>query len=488
MYTDLITIYIGTTRCRIKMSLKHPLMHPLREMLRRKLSEYAYDPRKKTYELLYRFYFYRRARGEMIVPINALRLVTDELDAFGANYEIKNEPLVEGRKTKTKLNKDFKPRDDQKDIINYMVDDNPQRSLVGLQTGKGKTVVSIAASIMRGSCCMVVVSGLVDQWVRQYRAFSNVGERIVVVQGIKSLIDLIEAEEKPDIIVFSLETLRLYVQRAPNYEDLPTYEQFIKYFGVETKIFDEVHRAHHAFTIIDLHSNIKKNIYLTATYNQSHYQARRIFNIIYPPEEIRGLENRDRYIRVWSYGYRIYVPEKVYLKLRGYSHTRYEAYFYKHPIKLNHLFTTVLVPVINAHYINRCKPGQRCLIYFATIDMIMAAYQFLKKEYPNKKVGVYIGESKEGSYNDYEIVLSNHKKAGTGLDMKELYLVINTVSFATPMLTEQSLGRLRKLPSGDTPEYIDLVNLTCGPHLQHRAHRRMIQERLALEYRETYLP
>ena len=485
---SLITIYIGSTRCRVCIPIKHPLMLPIREVLRRRLSEYAYNPRTHQYELLYRFYRYNKRRNELLIPINALFMITDELDMLGGNYTIKNESIVEGRAIETKLNESFKPRDDQKDIIEYMKNDDPVRSLVGLQTGKGKTVVSIAASIMRGKCCMVVVSGLVDQWVKQYRAFSNVGERIVVVQGIKSLIDLIESDYKPDVIVFSLETLRLYVLRAPNYEDLPPYEKFIEYFGIDTKIFDEVHRAHNAFTIIDLHSNIKKNIYLTATYNQTSAQARRIFNIIYPPEQIRGLENRDRYIRVWSYGYRIHVPERVYHKLRGYSHIKYEAYFYKRPTKLNHFFTTVLSPVINAHFINRCKPGQRCLIYFSTIDMIMAAYQYLKKEYPQKKVGVYIGESKEGSYNDYEIVVSNHKKAGTGLDMKELYLVINTVSFSTPMLTEQSLGRLRKLPNGETPEYIDLVNVSCSAQLMHRAERRRILEALALEYRETILP
>jgi hypothetical protein len=47
-----------------------------------------------------------------------------------------------------------------------------------------------------------------------------------------------EMEDKPDVIIFSLETLRRYVSKEENYKDVVPYEKLIKYFGIDTKVVD----------------------------------------------------------------------------------------------------------------------------------------------------------------------------------------------------------------------------------------------------------
>jgi superfamily II DNA or RNA helicase len=454
------------------------------------LSDYDWNKRLHIYELMNRYYTYVKSKQEFLIPAAYTDDIIREITALNAPMNVSDETLVKGRKIKLKMQKWFQPKPNQVEAIDYLVKDNPPYNKgLSLMTGGGKTVVAIAAIVKRGMAAMVITSGLTEQWYQSFIKFTNAKQTsVVVVQGVQSLMKLMESDIKPDVIIFSLETLRRYVAREENYRDLPPYSKFISYFGIDTKIVDECHLNFKTNTHIDLRSNIKNNVYLTATFTSSNHQTRKIFNKIYPVDMRFGASVRDRYIDIWSYSYRFFVPDKCYAKLRGYSHVGYEKYFYKRPTKAEWFFQSVLVPVINDHYDNRCKEGARCLIFFATLDMIDLAYKFLKEAYPNRKVGIYVGESDPMECEKLEIIVSNAKKAGTGKDISELYTVVNTISYASPTLTEQMLGRLRKLPDGSTPHYIEVVNLMCQPHIHHKYARQMIHKRLAREYHELYLP
>ena len=485
--SNLIKIVKGSTRIQVIIDRYSAYLPILRDMLKRKLTDYVQDPRTKQWEVGYRYFRYDRVTSTILLPVSSLALVTDELDSLSAQYIIEDEVLVKGRDIHTKMVSTFKPREAQLPVIDVMTD---SRYRVGISTatGSGKTISTLASIVKNGKCAMVIVSGLTDQWVRQALNFTNVGERVVLVQGIQSLMRLMEQDAKPDIIVFSLETLRRYVNREENYQDLPPYEKFIEYFGVDMKIVDECHMNFHAITIIDLYSNIRKNIYLTATFTSSNPQTRRIFNMVYPESMIYGANIRKRYIRIWSYTYRMFVPEKAFMRQRGYSHIALEKYLYKRPHKLNHFFETVLYPIVNSHYESKCEPGQKCLVYFETINMVMAARQWFEKTYPNRKVGVYIGGSEDEAYNKYEIICTTPGKAGVGTDIKNLYVLINTISFKSVTLAEQMPGRLRELPDGTTPEFIELVNSCVGPQMMHRVERRPVHLKIAYEYKQAELP
>lgn len=489
MYENIINIIKGSTRTRIQIGLEHQHMLYLRDVFKTILSDYEWNKRLHTFELMNRYYAYSKAKSEFMIPAAYTDEVVDHIKSLDTPMTISDEKIIEGREIKIKMKDWFQPKPEQVEAIKYLASENPPYNKgLSLMTGGGKTVVTIAAIVQRAKAAMVITSGLTEQWRQSFIKFTNVGKRVVVVQGIQSLMNLIEADDKPDIIIFSLETLRRYILREENYKDLPPYSQFIEYFGIDTKVVDECHLNFKTNTYVDLHSNIRNNVYLTATFTSSNYQTRKIFNRIYPTDMRYGASVRDRYIDIWSYGYQFAVPEKCYAKSRGYNHNGYEKYFYKRPMKAQWLFESILVPAINDHYDNRCKKGARCLIFFSTLEMIKLAYEFLKAQYPNRKVGVYIGGSAEKAYSKYEIIISNPKKAGTGKDIPELYTVVNTISYASPTLTEQMLGRLRKLPDGTTPHYIELVNLICPPHVHHKTARQAIHKRLAHDYHELSLP
>ena len=489
MYENIINVIRGSTRTRIQIGMDHPHFQYLRDIFKSILADYEWNKRLHKFELMNRYYVYIKPLNEFLIPAAYTDDVINEITALQVPLTISDETLVKGRSIKIKMKDWFQPKPSQVEAIEYLARENPPYNKgLSLMTGGGKTVVAIASIVKRGKAAIVITSGLTEQWYQSFLKFTNVGKRIVVIQGISSLMKLMESDDKPDIIIFSLETLRRYVAREENYKDLPSYSKFIEYFGIDTKVVDECHLNFKTNTCIDLRSRIRNNIYLTATFTSSNHQTRKIFNKIYPVSMRYGADVRDKYIDVWSYSYRYFVPDKCYAKLRGYSHTGYEKYFYKRPTKAEWFFQSVLVPVINDHYDNRCKKGARCLIFFSTLEMIKLAYKFLKTHYPHRKVGVYIGESNDTEYSKLEIIISNAKKAGTGKDIPELYTVINTISYKSETLTEQMLGRLRKLPDGTTPHYIEVVNLMCQPHVHHKAARQMIHKRLAHDYHELYLP
>ena len=485
---DGITLIRGSTRTKILISLDHPYNMYLRQLFKEILSDYEWDKRTHSLKLMNRYYYYSKVAGGFIIPAAYTEQVIEHLNGLNTVFTVKDEELVTGRTIHLKMKKGFEPRPNQISAINYLSEDTPYNKGLSLMTGGGKTVVTIAAIIKRKKAAMIVTSGLTEQWYQEVMKFTTATDEVVIIQGVHSLLKLMEEEKKPSIIIFSLETLRRYVNREENYKDIPSYAKFIKYFGIDTKVVDECHLNFKTNTFIDLHSNIRNNIYLTATFTSTNKQTRKIFDRIYPTDIRYGASVRDKYIDIYSYNYQYYVPPRCYTKLRGYSHAGYEKYFVKRITKLQWFFESVLVPVINSHYENRCAKGQRLLIFFSRIDMIMEAKRFLTQAYRDRKVGVYIGESEKMAYNDYEIIISNYKKAGTGTDIKQLYVVINTISFGSPTLTEQMLGRLRKLPDDTTPRYIELVNLYVTQHINHRKSRQEIQKRLARNYYETDLP
>lgn len=483
-----INLIKGSTRTRLQISQDHPYFQYFRNLFREILSDYEWDKRFHKYVLMNRYYYYGKVAGAFYIPAAYTQDVIDHLNGLNTVYETRDEPLVKGRTIHLKMKKNFSPRPEQVAAIDYLAGETPYNKGLSLMTGGGKTVVTIAAIVKRKKAAMIVTSGLTDQWYKAFKDFTTAKDDVVIIQGIHSLMKLIEEDRKPSIIIFSLETLRRYVGREENYKDLPPYEKFIEYFGIDTKVVDECHLNFKTNTFIDLHSNIRNSVYLTATFTSSNAQTRKIFNKIYPVDIRYGASKRDKYIDIYSYSYQHYVPPKCYTKMRGYSHVGYEKYFFKRPNKMSWFFNSILFPIINSHYENRCAKGQRLLIFFSTINMIMAAKDFLTRYYPNRKVGVYIGDSKKMAYNDYEIIISNYKKAGTGTDIKQLYVVINTISFGSPTLTEQMLGRLRRLPDGTTPRYIELVNTYITQQVHHRRSRQEIQKRLSQNYYETNLP
>jgi superfamily II DNA or RNA helicase len=355
-------------------------------------------------------------------------------------------------------------------------------------SNSGKTYSATKALIRLGKVGMIVVSGLVEQWQESLCAQTDGKDKIWIIKGIKSLTDLFKSDIMPEIFICSLETLRQYIAHKENYAELPPYKEFIKYYGIGTKIIDEAHLNFHAGTLIDLAFNVQRNIYLTATFETGDKSLRRIFDTVYPLSMRYGAGDYDKYVNVTFYGFTGSVPEKRVVSQRGYSHSKYEQHMISKPILFHDWAERVLLPIMRIHYINKEYTDLKCLVFCATIEMVQAVVTRLKDEFPNKNVMSYVADDEECVLVDGDIIVSTHKSAGTGTDIAKLAVVVNTVSFKAPTTSKQVLGRIRKLKCANTvPEYIDMVDLNLRSQMRHWKERSHILRSCALKYQELKL-
>lgn len=349
----------------------------------------------------------------------------------------------------------------------------------------GKTYCATKAAVNIGGAFMVVVSGLCEQWVDSIAEQTTAKEDIWVIKGFKSLATLFNSDIKPPIFVCSLETLRAYIQGKDNYEDLPTYQEFLERYGITTKIVDEAHLNLHATAMIDMAGNVPHNIYLTATFGTPNQALKQIFKTFFPNQMLYGTDEYRRYVDVFFYGFNGCVPEPVCMKGRGYSHSCYEQHMLKHvKIKL-HWYEHVIIPIINQHYINTPHRGKmKMLIFCRTVDMVLDVVDRCKVEWSDLDVRAYTSDDPDINLVEADIIVSTHKSAGTGSDIANLYCVLNTHSFKADTTAKQLIGRLRVLKCGTTPVYIDLMDLNLKSHIRHWAERSIILKGCGLHYKE----
>ena len=80
---NVIRIIKGSTRIQVKIDRYSGFLLLLRDMLKRKLTDYTQDPRSKQWLVSYRYFTYDRLSSTLSLPVNAMDLVTQELDGVG---------------------------------------------------------------------------------------------------------------------------------------------------------------------------------------------------------------------------------------------------------------------------------------------------------------------------------------------------------------------------------------------------------------------
>lgn len=133
--------------------------------------------------------------------------------------QVTEEPLYEAKDIVTTVNPKFEEREYQTNIRNFLtieeIDDNRSR-LVALQTGMGKTFVSMAAaSALNKRIMIVVLPKYVQKWISDTKEILQLeSKEILSIQGGKDLKSLLWLSTEQDIgvkvIIVSLTTIQNY--------------------------------------------------------------------------------------------------------------------------------------------------------------------------------------------------------------------------------------------------------------------------------------
>lgn len=447
----------------------------IRLFIKQKLADFVYDYRWKRWIRANTYIAFDEKKKLLRMPINFLQDFISFIDGCDfPPYEIKKISDYRPREVTFMMREDFNLRPDQEKAVEFLINDSMDRKGLSLETGGGKTCTAITAMERYSVCTIIIVSRLVQQWMDEIDHFTMNRDDIYMIKGIASLKRILKSDYQPNVFVCSLETIRSYVRNKGEYKKIISYEKFLKHYGVGLKIMDEVHLNFATCTDIDLHSNVKNNIYLTATFDQTKRGTKKIFQKIYP-FDILYLDGSSKYINIYVYGYASGVPPKRCQTVRGYSHSRFEAGIFTRITKLKRFVHEYLSTVIRNHYITRRDPEEKCLIFFNTLQMIFAVKELLEIDFPDETILTYTAEDpKENLEGSSKIILSTHKSCGVGTDIRNLRTCIDTISLASAVMTRQVVGRLRKLPNGNTPEFISMYDPSIPSHCRHLEERRHV--------------
>lgn len=486
---DKVTLEIGTTNIHINykildVSMQFYVKRVLDDFCRKRLTSFEYIKRLNRFVQDKQFFVHDNDNGEYIIPISYLLQLEDYFAINNILFDKKNIELYTPRQLSFSMSDTYSDRENQLPAIKHLSETPKSLSGLELQTGGGKTVVTIRSCVNMNMTTMIVVDGLVTQWYAEFKKHTKVDKNIYVIQEFKSIKTLLDSDLRPEIFICSLSTIRSYIKAEGNYADILPYKEFVKKYGIGIKVSDEAHLCFHATCMIDLAANIPHNIYLTATFENANTSVRRIFKTYFPDHFRFGGEDYEKYTNSFFYAYRGTVPEKRCSTPRGYNHSKYEEFLLKHPKLLVDWLDRILMPIVNMHYVNKKYINKKLLIFCATIEMAQTVVAFLKDRTEGYNVVSKVDDDSEDNFINGDIIVSTHKGSGTGRHIEGLMVVINTVSFQASTLSKQVMGRLRKPKDGSTPEYVDMFDTNINAHARHYNERGPIIKDCSLSYKE----
>ena len=355
-------------------------------------------------------------------------------------------------------------RDTQVPIVEFLLDKPVRSKMVSLQTGGGKTMLSLCALAKVGHRIgIVILPTFVDQWVKAIAAIHECTTKdVMVVQGSKALRGLVamarDGELTAKYFIFSNRTLQEFINK---YEEDP--EQTVQSYGfspielfpiigVGSLLVDETHMHFHSTYKILLHANVRFQVGLSATLISDDAVVSRIHQVVYPPECVYDSGKLDKYIDVYALSY--FVPPQSLPKIKtsnhgskSYSHTAFEQSVSRIP-EMRQYYENLINGTVQIFYLDKYEKGDKCMIFVATVKFATTLTQRFALKYPHLKVRRYVEEDPSSNLEEADIIITTVISAGTGLDIPNLRVVVQTVCISSTPANIQNLGRLRKLPDG----------------------------------------
>lgn len=345
-------------------------------------------------------------------------------------------------------------------------------------------LISLATIKMRIGICILPM--YIEKWVKDivniHKAKTN---DVMVVSGSKAVRALIAMARDNELTakyyVFSKDTIQDFITA---YEQNPEHcvlmygaspFELFQLVGIGSLLIDETHQHFHAIFKIILYSNVQFQLGLSATLISDDPVVSRVHKIVYTEKQTYELEELDKYIDVYALAY--YIPDSMIKKVKTtnfgsnhYSHSAFEKSMLKNRPHLP-FYVNLITANLEALYIDRYETDDKCLIFVGTVAFATMLADLYKKLFPHLKVSRYCEDDPDENLHGPDIVVSTVISSGTAVDVKNLRVVLQTVSISSAPQNIQNLGRLRKLDDGKDVRFAYLYAENIRKQVQYH-HRR----------------
>lgn len=411
-----------------------------------------------------------------------------------SHIEITDVPVAPGIHASYDMHEKYVLRDYQVLIKEDILRPNLHSARVDLQTGKGKTLTSLAALSERGVRAVVMVPpkyfGIWKEALENtYKGYADNYMKFMMVSGSAELQKLIDRGiendlDGVDVIIISNVTYRSYIDNYEKYgHDIINLgynappPRFHEAIGVGMQINDEIQEDPGLVFRIDMYSNVALQVYLSATPFTGNAFVTKMIDKMLPPETMVRLPNLDVYINCMCLCYcEPKIKPKDYLTpfKNTYNHARYETQMMKDPKRMAS-YLKMVGNIAAGIYINDRLPGQKLLLLCATTAFIDDVVTYLQSRFHDLAINGHYSGSPYARLLVNDITVSTIKSSGTGVDIPNLREVGLLQATDSKKDNIQILGRLRKLR-----DFVDVVPrltfLACESIPQHMKYRRSKSE------------
>lgn len=295
----------------------------------------------------------------------------------------------------------------------------------------------------------------IEKWKKDLKEYLNIEEdEIYVIQGDESLINIMEEQDlEYKVIIFSLTSLTYYLK---NYE-LKTVEypvpphHLMQHLNVGLLVNDETHQHFHAIMRAVSYFNTSFMVCSSATLDSNNTTMRNLYKLLVPyGNRISNLTEYKPYTDMYVVTYNMVITKAIkYKRAKGYNHILYEHSLLNNSYLLNKYYELIYF-YLDKYYFKKRQPEDKLAIFFASIDMCNSFTNYMKERHPDEKIYRYVGGDDYGTMLDSNIIITNQGMLGTGIDIKNLTMVFQTVSMGSLQANLQNFGRLRKIEGKDT--------------------------------------
>ena len=362
----------------------------------------------------------------------------------------------------------FPPRDEeQKEAIRFTTGigeyctnkNSPQLSL-NLNTGKGKTYVSVFT--MMASRIKSVVVATIKDWLYQWRdailEYTTMApDRICVINGSGDINMLLSGKSRNvdcDIYLVTHSTIK-------SYGDTYGWSKISKLFEllkIGNMFVDEAHKNFDNICNLNYAVNVAKTYFVTATPARSDEYENRIYQL-----SIKNIPSIDLF-KEDSDPHTAYIALKYNSKptaeqvsdcrnIYGLDRNKYVNYVVHQP-EFHKMLHVVMSMVKKADH-----GPERFLFYVGTNNGILVVKDWLERNYPETRgqIGIYttLSPNKEKEKHK-KYLLSTTKSAGEAADFRGLKIAfVLAEPFKSEVLARQTLGRTR----ASNTLYVELVDV-----------------------------
>lgn len=405
-------------------------------------------------------------------------------------------------KIELKVFDQWKVFDYQEPVIDYiMKEGEPVSKFVDLQTGKGKSFCAMKSISNMGMRAVYIVKAMyLEKWVIDIRKTYDITiEDLMVIRGSNQLMALLQMAVAGQldfkVVLLSNKTmqnwLKLYERHGNEILGMGyacTPDQFFEVLQAGIRVIDEVHQDFHLNFKIDLYTNVAKSLSLSATLLADDAFLNKMYELAYPKDERYKGPAYDKYIASTAYCFNFREPNKIRTKdpaSKNYSHHLFEQSVIRQPEVCSN-FLEMIDRVLRVKYFDIKSEGEKAIIFCASIEMCSIVTDFLKKRHKDMDVRRYVEEDPYDNLMEADIRVTTLLSAGTAVDIPMLRTTILTTAVSSSQSNIQGFGRLRKMPSGNTPEFVYFVGVDIPKHVEyHDKKQTMIGER-SVSYFTTY--